>query len=145
MLIPFFKLMAAVLNGAGWLLYIQELSKNNVKPNLIGWGLSFIIVIACAYSFFSTTNSVSSSAMYLVGVLACGYVVVSSVKNPIALNTGDKITALFCISLIPFLFVYPSASPLILATYYLATYSVFLRSILSGKSTEKITPWLFWV
>ena len=137
-----FSILAAIFNTIAWGLYIYSQKEN--KSNPIGWLLSFIIIIASAWTFFSITKSLLSSATYIVGCIACLIVLIQSLKQPFKITIIDSITVIAALALIPLSFIFPNIAVYLLSIYYFATYSPFLRGLISGQNTENHTPWIVW-
>lgn len=144
---PSLPYLAAGLNLFGWILYLRGAYSSMTKGDPLSWLFSFLLVTGAIVTGYMGTGSLTSVAMYVVGLIPCSLALYFAIKNTgFQKSKANAIKVGVALSILVTMYSLesPWAIALLLSGYYFFTYSTMAKSLLNGSSKETPLPWIVW-
>lgn len=137
-------LLAAIVNLAGWGVYLRNQWTGSIQSRPAGWLLSTLLVLNGAISSTEIAHTSWAGLMYAAGVIPCMTALVLASRRSFCATRKEKI--LISAALVGLLGIhrFPGLIVIIAAGYYGVTYSLFAVNVWTRRAYEKPLPWMIW-
>ena len=138
------SILAAGLNMLGWFAYIRSQLRGLSRSSPANW-LSSLLLVSCAFVAQARASSIYQSMLYAAGIAACLTAFMLSLRSRWVFEGSDVFLLSLSAILLYMLLRRPAFAIGVIATYYLANYTLFVRNIALGYAQERPLPWAIWM
>lgn len=142
--LSWFSTLAAVLNFAGFALYLKAQFQQQIRASAVNLMASLLIVIGVFLSE-QALSSTQASLSYSVGIVSVLLSLLLSLRHPVQWVRSDAVLLLCGAVFLALSHWFPTATAAGAAVYYLVNYTSYVSKVRRGLAQEWWLPWAVWV